>query len=62
MSYSIVLFYNLIFDILEVIWTPKIFQNYSICKILIFQMEELIFFIFQIGNFWVEYKLSNDQM
>ena len=51
MSYSIVLFSNLIFHLLEIIWTHKIFNNFSSCDILIFQMLELKFFLFS--------KLSN---
>ena len=67
MSYSIVLFSNLIFNILEIIWTPEIVNNFSSCEILIFQMVKLMFLfskleIFEIGNFWMGYKLSNDQM
>ena len=62
MSYSIVLFSNLIFNILEIIWTPEICLKISSCEILIFQMVELISFILQIKNFWVKFKLSNDQM
>ena len=34
------------FYILEIILTPEIFNNFSICKILIFQMVELVFFYF----------------
>ena len=56
MSYSIVLFSNLIFYILEIILTPKIFNNSSSCEISIFQMGELIFFILQIVKF---YKIVN---
>ena len=57
MSYSIILFSNLIFHFLEVIWTPKIFYNFSNCEILIFQMVKIDFLfgswlIFQIRNFW----------
>ena len=55
MSYSIVLSSNLIFIFLEIIWTPKIFDNFLSCDILIFQMVEF-FFIFQIAKF---YKLVN---
>ena len=56
MSYSIILFSNLIFHFLESIRTPKIFNNFSRCEILIFQMVELNFFIFQIFKF---YKIVN---
>ena len=62
MSYSIVSFSNSIFNILEIISTPEIFNNFSSCEIFISQMVELIFFIFQIRNLWVGHKLSNDQM
>ena len=44
MSYSIVLFPNLIFNILEIIWTPEIFNNCSRCEILIFQIVEVLLF------------------
>ena len=40
MSYSIILFFNLIFNFLEIIRTPKIFNNFSSCEILIFQIVE----------------------
>ena len=52
MSYSIILFPNLIFYFLVIIWTPKIFNNFPICDILIVQMVELIFFLFfELSNF-----------
>ena len=51
MNYSIILFSNLIFHFLEIIWTPKIFNNSSSCEWLIFQTIELNFFIFQIVKF-----------
>ena len=51
MSYSIVLFSNLVFHVLEIIWTLKIFNNFSSWEILIFQIVELIFVISQIGKF-----------
>ena len=50
------LFWNLIFHFLEIIWTPKILNNFSSCKILIFQMMELILFTFHIVEF---YKIGN---
>ena len=50
------LFDNFIFHFLEIIWTPKIFNNFSSCEILIFQIVELNFFIFQIVKF---YKIVN---
>ena len=58
---------NLIFNISEIIWSLEIFNTFLSCEILIFQMVELIFVfskleIFEIGNFWVRYKLSNDRM
>ena len=56
MSYSIILFSNLIFHFLKIIWTPKIFNNFSSCEILIFQMVELFLFIFLIVKF---YKIVN---
>ena len=46
MSYSIV-FSNLIFYILEILRTPKIFDNFSSCEIFIFQIVELICFYFR---------------
>ena len=46
MSYSIILFSNSIFHFLEIIWTLKIFINFSRCDKLIFQMVESIFFPF----------------
>ena len=46
MSYSIILFLNMIFYFLEIIWTPKIFNNFSSREILIFQIVELNFFSF----------------
>ena len=52
MSYSIILFSNLIFHFLEIIWTPKIFNNFSSCETLIFQMVELNCLIFQIVKFY----------
>ena len=67
MSYSIVLFSNFIFNILQILWTPKIFNNFSSCEILIFEMVELFVFIFQIVKFYkivsysklVNYYLEN---
>ena len=56
MSYLIILFSNLIFYFIEIIWTPKIFINASSCEILIFQTVELNFFIFQIVKI---YKIFN---
>ena len=47
MSDSIVLFLNLIFHILQILWTPKILNDFSSCEILTFQM----IFIFQIVQF-----------
>ena len=44
-------FLDLIFLFLEIIWTSKIFNNLSSYEILIFQMVELDFFIFQIVKF-----------
>ena len=44
MSYSIVLCSNLIFHFLEIIWTPKIFNSFSSCEILILQMVELQYY------------------
>ena len=32
------LIYELLFHFLEIIWAPKIFNNFWYCKILIFQM------------------------
>ena len=40
------LFSDLIFHLLEIIRTPEIFNNFSSCEILIFQMVELYFFYF----------------
>ena len=48
---SIILFSNLIFYFLEIIWTPEIFNDFSSCEILIFQMVKLNFFIFHIVKF-----------
>ena len=62
MSNWIVLFLNLISNILEIIWMPEIFDNFSSCKILIFQMIELIFFIFKIRNFWNKKFLGGIQI
>ena len=56
MSYSIILFSNLIFHFLKIIWTLKIFYNFSSCEIMIFHMVELNLFIFQIVKF---YKIVN---
>ena len=41
-----VLFFKLIFYILEIIWTLKIFNDFSSYEIFIFQMAELICFYF----------------
>ena len=49
MSYSIDLFPNLIFHFLEIIWTYKIFNNFSSCGIE-FPNGRIIFF-FQIVKF-----------
>ena len=49
---SIVSFSNFIFNILEIICMTEIFNNFLSCEILIFRMVELIFFLFQIRNFW----------
>ena len=59
MSYSIVLFFNLFFHILEIIWTLKVSNNFSNCKILIFQMVKLFFKkMFKFLNFvWFEKSL-----
>ena len=46
MIYSIVLFSNLFFRFLEIIWTLKIFNNFLSSKISIFQMVILFFFQF----------------
>ena len=35
------LIYELLFHFLEIIWAPKIFNNFWYCKILIFQMVKL---------------------
>ena len=51
MSYSIILFSNLIFRFVD-----KILNNFSSCEILSFQIVELDFFIFQIVKF---YKIVN---
>ena len=49
------LFDNFIFEsnfyFLEIIWTPKVFNNFPNCEILIFQMVELKFF--QFPNCWI---------
>ena len=54
---------NFIFEFncsfLEIIWTPKILNNFSSCGILIFQMVELHFFIIQIVKF---YKIVTSQL
>ena len=52
MSHSNILFSNLIFHFLQIIWTPNIFNNFSSCEILIFQMVESNSFIFQIVKFY----------
>ena len=44
MNYSIALFSDLIFNISEIISIPEIFNNFSSCEVLDFQMVELIFF------------------
>ena len=66
MSYSIILFSHLIFHFLEIIWTLKIFNNFSSYAILISHMLELkFFFIFQTVKFYkiVDYsKLVNYYM
>ena len=36
MSYTVILFSNLIFRFLEIIWTPKIFNNFFIFQIVKF--------------------------
>ena len=38
MRYLIILFSNFFFHFLEIIWTPKIFNIFWYCKILIFRM------------------------
>ena len=43
--YSTVLFSNLFFYFLAIIWTPKILNNFSNCKILNFKMIKIF-------NFW----------
>ena len=49
---SIVSFSNFIFNILKIICMPEIFNNFLSREIFIFQLVELIFFLFQIRNFW----------
>ena len=45
MSYSIIVFWNLIFHFLGITLTPtKILNNFSSCEILIFQMVEYFYF------------------
>ena len=58
MSYSIILFSNLILHFLEILWTPKIFNNFSSCEILSVQMVELFFFLFQIVKFYIIFNYS----
>ena len=59
MSYSIILFSNLIFHFLEIASTLKIFNNFLSCAILILQMLELKFFlIFQTVTL-LFYKIVN---
>ena len=48
---SIVLYSNLFFHFLEIIRTPKIFNNSPNCKKVIFKMVKFFFFIFQIVKF-----------
>ena len=36
MNYSIILFSDLIFHFLEIIWTPKVFNNFFILQIVEF--------------------------
>ena len=63
MSYSIVLFSNLIFHFLEIIWTPKIFNNFSSWEILIFQIVELTFFQFsKSSNFTKPLIIANQSI
>ena len=59
MRYSITLFSNLIFHFLEIIRTPKIFNSFSSCDILIFETVELNFvFFFQIVKFYKNVNYS----
>ena len=51
MSYSIILFSNLIFHFLEIIWIPKMFKNFSSCEIFIFQMVELFVLFSELLDF-----------
>ena len=51
MSYSTVLFSNLIFHILEIIRTLQIFNNFSSFEILVFQMVEFIFLFSKLLSF-----------
>ena len=50
MSYSIILFSNLIFHFLEIIWTLRIFNIFSSCEILIFQMIDYYFLFSELLN------------
>ena len=52
MSYSIILFSNFFFHFLEIIWTPKIFNNFWYSEKLIFQMVKLKKII-NIPNCWI---------
>ena len=58
MSYSTVLFSNLSFHMLEILWTLKIFNNFSSCEILIYQVVELLFFFYPGSNI----KITKDEL